>query len=145
MRRGSLEGSDTGSRRASSGCFQQCTTGTEVPLGSSVLADQEWAWMVMNEAVMWSTTQAATVRKNRLGQAVLTYRELTFYSDCIQGHLAVNERQGSVLDKEQCWGGGETYWLALKRTDSGLVSEEQCGGVLTRAEGWSNSCEVTFP
>jgi hypothetical protein len=36
------------------------------------------------------------------------------------------------LDKEQ-WGGG---WLALKRVDSGLISQEQCGGALTKNESW---------
>jgi hypothetical protein len=54
----------------------------------------------------------------------------------------VNEGRGSVSDKEQC---GRGSWLALKRVNSGVISQKQCRGVLTNVNSrmvavkWSES------
>jgi hypothetical protein len=59
----------------------------------------------------------------------------------VQGQLAVSGGWGSVSDMEQCKGGG--CRLALKRTDTGSVSQEQCvGGDPEKGWFWGGQTQV---
>jgi hypothetical protein len=43
---------------------------------SPVLANMEWAWMVVSKGVSWYTRQAATGRKCFVGSSILANREM---------------------------------------------------------------------